>query len=94
MGVATLTALTLPKINFRKRTIQLEDNLFYALYGRYPAGESLKKTVSWLTSKEVKFMVRDSKDGSGNLIHRIFLGGYETSADLERILASLGTEKR
>ena len=87
-------ALDLPKINFKNRTIQLKDHLFYALYGRYTSTESLKKAVAGLTVEKVKFMVRDSKGGSGNLIQRIFLGGYETAADLEKALASLTTEKR
>ena len=87
-------ALTLPEINFKNRIIQLKDKLFYYLYGRYASQESFKKIASWLTFKKVKFLVRNSRSGPGLLIHRIFIGGYATSADLEKTLASLNTKKK
>jgi type II secretory pathway predicted ATPase ExeA len=85
-------ALYLPKINFKNQTIQLKDHYFYALYGRYTSTESLKKAVAGLTVKKIKFIIRDSTNRSGNLIQRIFLGGYGAAADLEKALASLKTE--
>jgi type II secretory pathway predicted ATPase ExeA len=92
--VVSGAALTLPKINFKNHIIQLQDKLFYYLYGRYTSQESFKKIASWLTFKKVKFLVRNSRSGPGGLIHRIFLGGYATSADLEKTLANLNTKKR
>ena len=86
--------LSLPKINFENRTIQLKDNLWYALYGRYTSPESAKKIESWLTSKKIKCFVRDSQIGRGTKIQRIFIGGYPTAAELEKALGSLTTTIR
>jgi len=86
--------LSLPQINFEKRTIQLKDNLWYALYGRYTSPESAKKIESWLTSKKIKFFVRDSQIGRGTKVQRIFIGGYATAAELDKALGSLTTAIR
>ena len=82
-------ALYLPEINSDKETIRLRDNLFYAVYGRYVTSESLKKDSSWLEKQKVHFVLRDTKDSKRNMVHRVFLGGYETEAELEKALESV-----
>lgn len=86
--------LHLPKINFENRTIQLKDNLWYALYGLYPSPESAKKIALWFTTKKIKFLVRDIRIGGGNTIKRIFIGGYATEEELTQALNSLTTQKK
>ena len=84
--------ISLPKLNPRNRTIQLNDRLFYGLYGRYTSPERAEKIASWLKSKKINFLVRDMKSG-GNTVQRIFLGGYPTEEELEQVHNSLITQK-
>ena len=86
--------LYLPKVNFKNRTIQLNDKLFYVLYGRYTSSESAEKIASWLKSKKIKFLVRDIKSGGGNTVQRIFIGGYPTEKELGQVCNSLTTKKK
>jgi type II secretory pathway predicted ATPase ExeA len=86
--------LYFPKINFENRTIQLKDNLWYAFYGRYPSPERANQIASWLTTKEIKSLVRDIKSGGGITIKRIFIGGYATEEELTQALNSLTTKKK
>jgi type II secretory pathway predicted ATPase ExeA len=81
--------LYLPKINFEKRTIQLKDNHWYAFYGLSTSGANANKIASWFTPKKVKFLVRDIKTGRGNPVKRIFIGDYESEAELAKALDSL-----
>ena len=86
--------LYLPKINFENRTIQLKDNLWYAYYGRYPAPERANKIAFWFSTKKIKFLERDIKNGAGDTIKRIFIGGYATEEELLQALNSLSTQKK
>ena len=86
--------LYLPKLNLKNRTIQLNDKLFYVLYGRYTSSESAEKIASWLKSKKIKFLVRDIKSGGGNTVQRIFIGGYPTEEELAQVSNSLTTKKK
>jgi hypothetical protein len=87
-------ALDLPKINFEKRTIQLKDNLWYALYGRYSSPASANKIAFWFSTKKIKFLVRDIRNGGGSTITRIFIGGYATEEELAQAQNSLITKKK
>jgi len=82
-------ALYVPEINSDKETIRLRDKLFYAVYGRYVNSNSLKKDSSWLEKRKVLFVLRDTKDSKRNMVHRVFLGGYGTEAELEKALESV-----
>jgi hypothetical protein len=84
--------LYLPKINSKNSTIQLKDNLWYAFYGRYPSPARANQTAYLLTTKKIKFLERDIKDGGGNTIKRIFIGGYATEEELTQALNSLTTK--
>jgi hypothetical protein len=86
--------LYFPKINFKNRTIQLKDNLWYAFYGRYPSPERANKIAYWFTTKQIKFLERDIKSGGGNTIKRIFIGGYATEEELTQALNSLTIKKQ
>ena len=84
--------LSLPEVNFPKRTIRLRDNLFYALYGRYTSSGSLKRDTAWLSNKKVRFFMTDIQDSIENVVHRIFLGGYAKEEELEEALKSVKTK--
>jgi type II secretory pathway predicted ATPase ExeA len=81
--------LYLPEISFDKETIRLRDKKFYAIYGRYLTSESLNKDTSWLQKKNVHFVLRGTKDSKRNMVYRVFLGGYETEAELEKAFVSV-----
>jgi type II secretory pathway predicted ATPase ExeA len=82
-------ALYLPEINFNKETIRLKDQRFYAVYGLYQSAESLKKDTAWLEKKQVRFVIRDTQGALGMVVHRVFLGGYETEEELTEALKSV-----
>jgi type II secretory pathway predicted ATPase ExeA len=87
-------SLSLPKLNPKNRTMQLNDGLFYGLYGRYTSPDSAAKIASWFKGKNVKFLVRGTKSGGDTTVQRIFLGGYPTEAELEQVRSSLATGKK
>ena len=86
--------LKLPKLNSTDKTFQLQDNNYYILYGRYYSDTDFKKHVLWLKKKEVRFLVRNTKDSEGRYVHRVILGGYETKIDLEKALLSIKTKSK
>ncbi len=84
--------LKLPKLDSTDKTIQLEDNLFYILYGRYYSDTDLKRDTLWLNKKKVRFLVRTTKDSKSRNVNRVILGGYATKEDLEKALQSIKTK--
>lgn len=82
-------AIYLPEINFPKETIRPKDQRFYAIYGRYQSAASLKIDTSWLEKKQVHFVIRDTTGDRGIVVHRVFVGGYETAEELTEALKSL-----
>lgn len=85
-------AINLPKVNFQEQTVQLQDGLLYALYGSYYSADSWKGDKPWLEKKGVRFLVRVTQEASGRMIHRVFLGGFATLADLHAAQHLLKTE--
>jgi hypothetical protein len=77
--------LKLPKVSETDKIIQLDDNLYYIIYGRYYSDVDLKRDSLWLNKKNIRFMVRNTYDSEGNNVHRVILGGYETKDELEKI---------
>ena len=84
--------INLPKVNFQEQTVQLQDGLLYALYGSYYSADSWKGDKPWLEKKGVRFLVRVTQEASGRMIHRVFLGGFATLADLHAAQHLLKTE--
>ena len=84
--------LFLPEINFPKEMIRLRDQRFYAIYGRYQSAASFKIDTSWLEKKQVHFVIRDTTAPRGIVVHRVFLGGYETAEELAEALKSLNSK--
>jgi type II secretory pathway predicted ATPase ExeA len=76
--------LYLPVINYRDEEIRLPDNLFYSPYRIYYSAINLQKDVAWLTAKKVRYLVRQTRQLNGIMVHRVYLGGYETRNDLQQ----------
>ena len=93
-GIKPGEGLYFPKVNLENRTIQLKDNLWYAFYGRYPSPERAHKIAFWFNAMKIKFLERDIKNGAGETINRIFIGGYATEEELTQALNSLTTKKQ
>jgi type II secretory pathway predicted ATPase ExeA len=86
--------LYLPKINFDNHTIQLRDNLWYALYGYFNSPERSQKIVSWFTIKKINFIVKEVRNWRGNTIRRIYIGGYPDEAELIKVVKSVTKKKK
>ena len=84
--------LKLPKLDSKDQTIQLQDNLFYGFYGSYYSAADLKKDTLRLNEKQIRFLIRSSKDPKGKNLNRIILGGYQTQDDFAKALQSLKTQ--
>jgi hypothetical protein len=87
-------ALNLPRIDVSAQAIQLQDQQFYALYGRYYSAASWEGDKPWLEKNQVRFLVRETRESTGRVIHRVFLGGYETVSDLKEAQRRLLTKGR
>lgn len=87
-------ALNLPRINISAQVVQLQDQQFYALYGSYYSAASWEGDKPWLEKHRVRFLVRKTREFTGRVIHRVFLGGYETESDLKEAQGRLLTKGR
>lgn len=74
--------LLLPKVNQDNKVITLNDNRYYLLYNRYSDINFVKKVLSKLSERKVRFQVRETHNIDAMNIYRIFLGGYEREKDL------------
>jgi hypothetical protein len=85
--------LNLPRIHISAQVVQLQDQLFYALYGRYYSAASWEGDKPWLEKHQVRFLVRKTQEFTGRVMHRVFLGGYETVSDLQEAQGRLLTKR-
>jgi hypothetical protein len=89
--------LNLPQIDVSEQVVHLPDQRLYALYGSYYSAASWEGDQPWLEKNQVRFLVRVTRQSTGRVIHRVFLGGYETAEDLkeaQRRLRNKGKEVR
>ena len=82
-------ALNLPRIDVSAQVVQLQDQQFYALYASYYSAASWEGDKPWLEKNQVRFLVRETRESTGRVIHRVFLGGYETVSDLKEAQSRL-----
>jgi LysM repeat protein len=78
--------LILPGLDSPNQGIQLRDKKYYASYGRYGTLEALNEAMAWLIQNKVRYLVVNTVSSDGVSDQEIVLGGYETSADLEKAL--------
>jgi hypothetical protein len=86
--------LHLPKVKLAGQVMQLDDNLFYAPYGRYSSPESLRDNTAWLKKKQVRFLVIRSRDSQGKSFHRVVFGGYGQETELQEAFSKMKTKSR
>ena len=86
--------LHLPKLKLAGQMMQLDDNLFYAPYGRYSSPESLRNDTTWLKKKQVRFLVIRSRDSQGKTFHRVVFGGYSQETELQQAFLQMKTKSR
>ncbi len=78
--------LFLPEINFKNGIIKLRDDLYYASFGHFRSFETLQKVMSNLSKQKIRYLILNTIDNKGDTVHRVILGGYERSADLQKAL--------
>jgi type II secretory pathway predicted ATPase ExeA len=86
--------LHLPRVKLAGPMMQLDDNLFYAPYGRYSTPESLRNDTVWLKKKQIRFLAIRSRDSQGQSFHRVVLGGYGQETELQEALLKMKTKSR
>jgi len=86
--------LQLPKVEAAGEIMQLDDNLFYAPYGRYTSRESLRDDTTWLKKKQARFLVIRSRDSQGKPFHRVVFGGYGKKTELQEAFLKMKTKSR
>jgi hypothetical protein len=86
--------LHLPKVKLAGEMMQLDDNLFYAPYGRYYSLESLRTDTTGLKKKQVRFLVIRSRDSQGKSFHRVVFGGYGQETELQEAFLEMKTKSR
>ena len=84
--------LNLPRIDVSEQVVHLPDQRLYALYGSYYSAASWEEDKPWLEKNQVRFLVRVTRESTGRVIHRVFLGGYETAEDLKEAQRRLLTK--
>jgi type II secretory pathway predicted ATPase ExeA len=86
--------LFLPEINFKNGIIKLRDDLYYASFGHFRSFDTLQKVMSNLSQHKVRYLILNTIDTMGATVHRVILGGYERSADLEKVLKLVKTNNQ
>ncbi len=75
--------LSLPKIDHTTGEIELPDKSLYVLYGIYPSAASLANDLAWLAKRDLRYEVREIRGSNGVTLNHVFLGGYQTSQELQ-----------
>lgn len=84
--------VSLPRINSNGQIMQLQSNLFYAYYGHCKSANTMRRFTSLLDQKGVKYTAVATRVHKGTPSYRIFLGGYETVADLQKAFDLIKTK--
>jgi type II secretory pathway predicted ATPase ExeA len=81
--------ILLPRVDPDRSIIILNDNLFYAPYGRYQPSPSLQQDLDRFKKLQVRYALRKTEDSTNRILYWIFLGGYEKEAQLIEARRSL-----
>jgi general secretion pathway protein A len=87
-------ALSLPKVKLNDRIMQLDDNQFYAPYGRYYSPESLSNETSRLKKKQVRFLVIRCRDSQNTTYYRVVFGDYNQKMELQEVVLKMKTKSK
>jgi AAA domain len=75
--------LSLPKIDHTTGEIELPDKSLYFSYAVYTSGASLSNDLAWLAKRDLRYEVRETRGSNGVTLNHVFLGGYQTSQELQ-----------
>jgi type II secretory pathway predicted ATPase ExeA len=78
--------ITLPEVNNSNNIIKLNDSKYYLLYNRYSNVSKFNKALSKLKKLKIRYLTRETQHSTAGKIYRIYLGGYETEEDINKIL--------
>jgi type II secretory pathway predicted ATPase ExeA len=79
--------LNLPRVDPVNHTIQMQEGIFYALYGTYPVIPALQQTISRLTQQNVRYAVINNHATKGVISYQVLIGAYANRKDLEQALS-------
>jgi type II secretory pathway predicted ATPase ExeA len=79
--------LNLPQIDPDNQTIQMQEGVFYALWGTYPNIHSLQETIAKLSQQNVRYTVMKREFLEGNSLYQVLIGAYGGQEDLEQALS-------
>jgi hypothetical protein len=74
--------------------MQLDDNQFYAPYGRYYSPESLSNETSRLKKKQVRFLVIRCRDSQNTTYYRVVFGDYNQKMELQEVVLKMKTKSK
>ena len=75
--------LSLPKIDHTTGEIELPDKSLYVFYRIYTSTVSLTNDLAWLDKRDLRYEVRETRGSNGVTLNHVFLGGYQTSQELQ-----------
>jgi len=78
--------LALPLVDKNTNVITLNNHEHFMVYGHYSSRAQVQKVVARLTELQVRHLVRETALPGAGPVYRIFLGGYETLADLQKAM--------
>ena len=79
--------IALPRINKSNSIIALDSKGLFKAYGRYYNSSQAEKVGAKLKELQVRYVVRETELPNDVKVYRIFIGGYESKEELQRVLA-------
>jgi general secretion pathway protein A len=77
--------LILPYMKNTDKIFSLPDGKYYAYYDKYLSDSSRQQALKHLKERQVRMVVRETQE-PGVKVYRIFLGGYDQKADLQKAI--------
>ena len=81
--------LLLPKVNKNDNIITLENNQHFSIYEQYYSSSQVEQATARLREQGIRYLVRETRLINAGPIYRIFVGGYESKEELEKIMTAV-----
>jgi|GEM_PF-1029223 len=78
--------LSLPAVNKNNNIITLNNNQHFSIYKQYYSSAQVEQATTQLAEQEIRYVVRQTRLPGVGPIYRIFLGGYDSKAELQKAL--------
>jgi len=79
--------LSLPEVDKNNHVITLKNNQHYSIYKIYSSPSQVEQATARLQEREIDYVVRKTYLTKVGPIYRIFVGGYDSTAELKEALA-------